>query len=128
MAGPARHTKFYKDKKNGKVLGVCAGLADYTGVDVTLMRIMMLFAIIISSGSAFLLYFLAGIIAEDKPAELAYENEADRQFWRQVRASPTKSAKAIHAEFRAIDRRLADIESYVTSENRVLARQIDELK
>lgn len=128
MASPPRHTKFYKDRANGKVMGVSAGLADYTGVDVALMRIMVLFAILMSSGSGLLLYFLAGIIAEDKPASLAYENEDDRQFWRQVRASPTRSAKQIHSEFRSIDRRLADIESYVTSENRVLARQIDELK
>ena len=124
---PSR-TKFYKDKANGKVMGVCAGLADYTGIDVSLMRVMVLFTILMSSGGAFLLYLLAGIVAEDKPAELAYDNEEDQRFWRGVRANPTKSAKTIHAEFRAIDRRLADIESYVTSENRVLARQIDELK
>ena len=124
---PSR-TKFYKDKANGKIMGVCAGLADYTGVDVALMRVMVLFTILMSSGGAFLLYLLAGIVAEDKPAELRYENEDDQRFWRGVRANPTKSAKTIHAEFRSIDRRLADIESYVTSENRVLARQIDELK
>ena len=27
-------TKFYLDKANGKWLGVCSGLADYTGIDV----------------------------------------------------------------------------------------------
>ena len=27
-------TKFYRDKINGKIMGVCAGIADYTGVDV----------------------------------------------------------------------------------------------
>ena len=28
-------TKFYLDKQNRKWLGVCSGIADYTGVDVT---------------------------------------------------------------------------------------------
>ena len=37
MAG--RRTKFYLDKQNAKWLGVCAGIADYTGVDVTVVRI-----------------------------------------------------------------------------------------
>ncbi|MEN3971359.1 envelope stress response membrane protein PspC [Sphingomicrobium sp. XHP0235] len=128
MAPPPSRTKFYKDKANGKVAGVCAGLSDYTGIDLTMMRVMVLFAILASSGSAVLLYILTAIIAEDKPAELRYEDEEDQRFWRGVRASPTKSAKQIHSQFRSIDRRLADIESYVTSENRVLARQIDELK
>ncbi|MES2988040.1 MAG: PspC domain-containing protein, partial [Pseudomonadota bacterium] len=26
-------TKFYLDKQNGKIMGVCAGLADYTGIE-----------------------------------------------------------------------------------------------
>ena len=34
----ARHTQFYLDKQNGKFMGVCAVIADYTGVDVTLVR------------------------------------------------------------------------------------------
>ena len=29
-------TRFYRDKANGKLMGVCAGIADYTGFDVTL--------------------------------------------------------------------------------------------
>ncbi len=32
-------TKFYLDKRNGKIMGVCSGIADYTGIDVTLIRI-----------------------------------------------------------------------------------------
>ena len=31
--------KFHLDKRNGKLMGVCAGIADYTGWDVTLVRI-----------------------------------------------------------------------------------------
>jgi phage shock protein C len=27
-----KHTKFYLDKQNAKWKGVCAGIADYTGV------------------------------------------------------------------------------------------------
>ncbi len=35
----ASRTKFYLDKKNAKWMGVCAGIADYTGVDVTWVRV-----------------------------------------------------------------------------------------
>ena len=35
----ARRTKFYLDKQNGKWLGVCAGIADYTGIDVVWIRV-----------------------------------------------------------------------------------------
>jgi len=39
---PASRTRFYRDKRNGKVMGICAGIADYTGFDVALIRICMI--------------------------------------------------------------------------------------
>ena len=128
MPQPPSRTKFYKDKRHGKVMGVCAGIADYTGVDVTLVRIMFIFSVFMSGGSTIPLYFIAGFIADDRPDSFSMRDEEERKFWQGVRASPRKSAKQIHAQFRDIDRRLADIESFVTSENRVLAQQIDDLK
>ena len=35
----ASRTKFYLDKQNSKWLGVCSGIADYTGIDVTWVRV-----------------------------------------------------------------------------------------
>jgi phage shock protein C len=49
-------------------------------------------------------------------------------LWQGVRASPTRTARDIRSRFKDIDRRLADIESYVTTENRSLAREIDQLR
>ena len=31
----------YKNKKDGMIFGVCAGLADWTGLDTSLLRILM---------------------------------------------------------------------------------------
>ena len=64
----------------------------------------------------------------DKPRELAIADSEDREFWQGVRASPARSARDIRGRFKDIDRRLADIESYVTTENRSLAREIDQLR
>jgi len=125
---PPSRTKFYRDKRNGKFLGVCAGIADYTGFDVTLVRIMMVAALLMSSGSILPLYFIAGWIADDKPSELAIEDREQQKFWQGVRQSPTRTARDIRGRLREIDRRLADIESYVTTENRSLAREIEQLR
>jgi len=35
---PPSRTKFYLDKRNARFLGVCSGIADYTGIDVTVVR------------------------------------------------------------------------------------------
>ena len=125
---PPSHTAFYRDKRNGKVMGVCAGIADYTGLDVSLVRIMVVGAVFMSGGSVLPLYFIAGFLANDKPRELVSENADDKRFWQGVRASPARSARDIRSRMREIDRRLADIEQYVTTENRSLANEIEQLR
>lgn len=125
---PATRTRFYKDRRGGKVMGICAGIADYTGLDVTLVRVLMFVAIWLSGGMVLPLYFIAGLVADDKPNELRYEGAEDRRFWQQVRASPARTARDIRANLRSIDRRLADVESYVLSSNRSLDREIERLR
>jgi phage shock protein C len=123
---PASRTRFYRDKRNGKVMGVCAGIADYTGFDVALVRICMIAALFLSSGSILPIYFIAGWVTPTKPRELEVGGE-EKQFWQGVRASPARAARDISSRMKDIDRRLADIESYVTTENRSLAREIEAL-
>lgn len=125
---PASRTRFYRDKQNGKLMGVCAGIADYTGFDVALVRICFLAAVFMSGGSVLPFYFIAGWVAPTKPRELEYSGSEDKQFWQGVRASPARAARDIRSRFKDIDRRLADIESYVTTENRSLAREIEQLR
>jgi len=125
---PASRTRFYRDKRNGKVMGICAGIADYTGFDVTLVRICMIAAFFLSSGSIAPIYFIAGWITPNKPRELELADSEQQRFWQGVRASPARTARDIRSRFRDIDRRLADIESYVTTENRSLAREIEQLR
>ena len=125
---PASRTKFYKDKRNGKVMGVCAGIADYAGIDVAIVRILTFLAIWLSGFAILPVYFIAGWIAEDKPRELAHDTPEDKRFWQQVRVSPTRTARDIRMNLKAIDRRLGDVESYVLTNNRSLAREIDELR
>jgi phage shock protein C len=125
---PASRTRFYRDKRHGKIMGICAGIADYTGFDVTLVRIGMIAALFLSSGSIIPIYFIAGWITPTKPRVLERSDREEQQFWQGVRASPTRAARDIRSRFKDIDRRLADIESYVTTENRSLAREIDQLR
>ncbi len=125
---PPSRTKFYLDKRHAKVMGVCSGIADYTGFDVTLIRVMMVAAVLMSSFAILPLYFITGWVANKKPREQAIDDAEQQQFWQSVRASPARTARDIRSRMRDIDRRLADIESYVTTENRSLAREIEQLR
>ena len=125
---PASRTRFYRDKRNGKLFGVCAGIADYTGFDVSLVRVCFLAAMFMSGGGILPFYFIAAMVTPTKPMSLERADNEEQQFWRGVRASPARAARDISSRMKDIDRRLADIESYVTTENRSLAREIEQLR
>jgi phage shock protein C len=127
-AQPASRTRFYRDKRNGKLFGICAGIADYTGFDVSLVRVGFLAAMFMSGGGILPFYFIAAMVTPTKPRVLERADSEERQFWQGVRASPARAARDISSRMKDIDRRLADIESYVTTENRSLAREIEQLR
>lgn len=124
-----RHTKFYVDKRNKKWMGVCAGIADYSGLDVTLVRIAMV-VLTIAGGFPWTLiaYWAAAWVAPLKPPALYEQKPEDKKFWQQVRTSPRRTVREVRGQFRELDRRLADVETYVTSSNGRLAQEIEKLR
>ena len=123
----ASRTKFYLDKQNAKWMGVCSGIAEYTGIDVTLVRVGVALLTLATSGWVLIAYVVMGWVAEKKPSGL-YDSADDARFWQGVRSNPTRSTAEVRSKFRDIDRRLADIEVMYTSRNSRLADEIDSLR
>lgn len=123
----ASRTQFYLDKQNAKWMGVCAGIADYTGLDITLVRVGVIVLTCVTSGWVLLAYLAAGYLAPKKPIGL-YQSEDNAKFWQGVRSNPKRSTAEVRSKFRDIDRRLADIELMYTSRNTRLADEIDSLR
>ena len=123
----ASRTKFYLDKQNQKFLGVCAGIADYTGFDVTVVRVATVVLALISQGVIIPAYFITAWIAPCKPNGL-YDDAEDAKFWQGVRTNTSRSTAEVRSKFRDLDRRLADIETLYTSRNSRLADEIDNLR
>lgn len=66
-------------KSNNKVLaGVCAGLADYIGIDVTIVRLVTLI-LIVAGGLSLWCYIIAAIIIPEAPAGYTPEVEVDEE-------------------------------------------------
>ena len=121
-------TKFYLDKQDAKWKGVCAGIADYTGIEVMWVRIAMIL-LTLAGGFPWTLvaYALIAWMAEAKPVNL-YQDREDQKFWQGVRSNPTRSTAEVRSKFRELDRRLADIELHYTSRNTALANEIESLR
>ena len=119
-------TTLYRDKQNAKLLGVCAGIADYTGVNVLWVRLGALLLIPIT-GMVIPAYFIAGMALNKKPAHL-YVDREEQKYWQRVRQSPQRTAREIRGKFRDIDRRLADVETYYVTSNPRLSAEIERLR
>lgn len=124
----ASRTKFYLDKADAKWLGVCSGIADYTGVEAIWVRVG---AVVLTLMGGFpwtlVAYWMIAWLANDKPTGL-YGSLEDKKFWQGVRSNPRRSTADVRSKFRDIDRRMADIETFYTSRNTQLSDEIERLR
>jgi len=58
--------RYVLNREQGKVMGVAAGLADYTGVDVLLIRLGLVAVTLITGPLMILFYVLTGWLASDR--------------------------------------------------------------
>ncbi len=98
----ASRTKFYLDKQNAKWSGVCAGIADYSGIDALWVRVgAVLLTLMGGFPWTLIAYWLVAWMAQPKPFAL-YGSQEEAKFWQGVRSNPSASLTASH------NRRLAD--------------------
>ncbi len=59
--------KLYRSTRDRKLFGVCGGLAEYLGVDATLLRILLIVVAVFSAGSVIIVYIIAGFVIPREP-------------------------------------------------------------
>ena len=59
--------KLYKSNTDKKIDGVCAGLAEFLEIDVTIIRLIWVCAVLFA-GTGVLLYIIAALVVPRKPA------------------------------------------------------------
>ena len=67
-AGNAPYKQFRRSSTDKKILGVCGGLADYFGIDPSMMRLLYVILCLASFGAGLVLYLLLAIIVPDDRA------------------------------------------------------------
>ena len=60
------NSRFLLNRSQGKVMGVAAGLADWTEVDALLIRLGLVAALLITGPVVILFYVLTGWLASDR--------------------------------------------------------------
>ncbi len=57
-------TRLVLDKANKKILGVCAGLANWAGIDPLIVRLLFVVTALIGLGSPVIIYILLAMILD----------------------------------------------------------------
>lgn len=121
-------TRLYKNPRDGKIAGVCAGIADYFDIKVGVVRLLFVVGAILTGLWPLVIgYFIAAMVLDPKPRDL-YEDEREEQFWKQTRKSPDYTAAELRRRFRDIERRTSEMEAYMTSKRFRLEREIRALE
>ena len=112
-----RGRKFEVDRANGKIAGVCAGFANMTGIDVTIVRVaLVLLTLTIAFPWSLIVYAVAAFAGQKKSG---YARSS-------LSRAPSRAEQS--ERVRNLDLRMQAIETYVTSSNSSLAREIEELR
>lgn len=77
--GPLRG--LYRDRENGWIFGVCAGLAEYFNLRTGTVRVLALISLVLFFWITILVYIAATLLFREKP--LTYSGRCrEREFWR----------------------------------------------
>ena len=58
--------RFLINRRDGKIMGVAAGIADYSGIDVLVIRLALVAALLLTGPVVLILYLLTGWLAADR--------------------------------------------------------------
>ncbi len=108
--------RLFRDKENAVLAGVCAGIAEYFGLNRKGVRLVTFLLMLFPPFFAFVVisYVVLTIVLPVKPVDL-YESSEQAEFWRGVSNAPSDVFGALRHRFRELNHRLEKMEAFVTS-------------
>lgn len=126
--GPNRH-RLYRNPHEGKLAGVCAGLADYFGWRVKFVRLAAILLTVFFFPIPIFMYAVAAfLMPPGEPMAMRYAHPDEERFWRGYAMKPKMTYSELRHRFRALDARVADMERAVTSSDYALRKEFRDLE
>lgn len=147
-----RSRGLYLDRDNRKIVGVCAGVARYLGIEAWMARCVALTGLLFVPSVVFPAYWIAFIVMGHRPSARAGTRRAgtvrhgrrrERSSRRRhadadrdrsssapasrARSSPRQSLRAAQADFAEVELRLRRMEAFITSDRYALERGFAEI-
>ncbi len=136
--------QLYRDKKRGKIGGVCAGLAAYFDMQVWLVRILAITALLFMPQIVFFAYLIAVFVLPTKEQikrsrEETLDDDIEKERARQSRFDDELNASEVplntkrrivrqfKERFEKLDMRMRNLEKYITSSQFELNKEFREI-
>jgi len=118
--------RLYRDPEHGILAGVCAGIADYLGVERIVVRLAFVLGLVFFIVPAGLAYILLAIALPTRPPAL-YRSDEEATFWRGVATAPDDTLAGLRRRFGDLEGRIREMERQVTSGELDLRRKFRDL-
>ncbi len=119
-----RH-RLYRNRERGLIAGVCAGISDWTGFNLTALRVIVVLLAIPFTAVIVIGYLALALLLPVKPADL-YEDEDHERFWAETRRAPVDSVSSLNQRFQRLDERLQKLEKWLTSRQYRIRSELDD--
>lgn len=122
----------HRDPVNGKLAGVCAGIANYFEIETWLVRIMVVSAGLLGAGFFVVLIYIALALMLEKqpyqarPKTQQQDHKLKNKPW-QSGGSPSQVIDNLQREFDELEGSIQKMEAYVTSETFKVQREFNKL-
>src|SRR5215471_18089344 len=92
-----RH-RLWRDTDRGIVAGVCAGIADYIGVEPIVMRLVAVLCLVFFFPPTVVAYVVLALVLRRKPAAL-YASPDEEALWRGIATAPADTLQSLKRKF-----------------------------
>jgi phage shock protein C len=136
FGAPAPTRRLYRDSARGMIGGVCAGFAEYFGIEAWVARCIALTGLLFMPTIVFPAYWIAYFVMENKakPRRSGSDPDAARHDHRSpapefgARLSPRRSFRNVKADLNEAELRLRRMEGHVTSNRFELQRELHRME
>ena len=139
-SGQPRTPRLCRDRENGKLLGVCAGIASYYGLETWVVRLIALTGLVFLTSVTLVGYFVAALLMDPSPLHKRMPRARPPRRRRRERSRgkddspeayswiPRQRLRDVSAEFDQMELKLRRMETHVTSGHYQLHRELAELE
>lgn len=124
--GAARYPRKLYRSRDGRIFGVCRGLAEYLEISVRAVRILTIIAAFMTGFTPVCVaYVVLAVLMKPAPV-LPLETEEDAEFYNSYTGSREMAVQRIKRLYESLDRRIQRMEAIVTARDYDWERRLDE--